>query len=203
MDEILEGGYFSFATSAGTDFAFSREHLLGLPSPKERLQALGYTLFRDKGVVLSPIVQVEEWKQEAPDDIRFRSMNNTLQNLLPKYDSLSIAVFSGAPQQIPYIKLGEIYLIGAESALKLNDISGAYSYLSSFVDKRFSKTSIVETSTATELMEEIEKQYVREFLGEGQLFYCYKRWNLSSIPSYNGRSIEMTKAKYVWPIPVN
>ena len=74
---------------------------------------------------------------------------------------------------------------------------------SSFVDKRFSKTSIVETSTATELMEEIEKQYVREFLGEGQLFYCYKRWNLSSIPSYNGRSIEMTKAKYVWPIPVN
>ena len=152
---------------------------------------------------ISPIVQVEEWKQEAPDDIRFRSMNNTLQNLLPKYDSLSIAVFSGAPQQIPYIKLGEIYLIGAESALKLNDISGAYSYLSSFVDKRFSKTSIVETSTATELMEEIEKQYVREFLGEGQLFYCYKRWNLSSIPSYNGRSIEMTKAKYVWPIPVN
>ena len=77
------------------------ENICWLPSPKEGLQALGYTLFRDKGVVLSPIVQVEEWKQEAPDDIRFRSMNNTLQNLLPKYDSLSIAVFSGAPQQIP------------------------------------------------------------------------------------------------------
>lgn len=116
--KFLEGGIF-FATSAGTDLAFSREHLLGLPSPKEGLQALGYTLFRDKGVVLSPIVQVEEWKQEAPDDIRFRSMNNTLQNLLPKYDSLSIAVFSGAPQQIPYIKLGEIYLIGAEASFKI------------------------------------------------------------------------------------
>ena len=100
------------------------------------------------------------------------------------------------------VKLGEIYLIAAEAALEQNDLAGTYGYLSTFVTKRFSRTTLTELSTAEEFRAEICTQYVREFLGEGQLFYAYKRWNLSSIPSYTGGSVDMTN-KYTWIIPTN
>ncbi len=59
------------------------------------------------------------------------------------------------------------------------------------------------TSTAT-LDDEIKKEYQKEFYGEGQLFFYYKRRNLTLIPSgISTSNITMTKAKYVVPLPAS
>ena len=45
--------------------------------------------------------------------------------------------------------------------------------------------------------------YVCDFRGEGQLFYYYKRRNLSSIDdgNYNGNTVSVPASAYVLPLP--
>lgn len=49
-----------------------------------------------------------------------------------------------------------------------------------------------------ELREEIQKEWRKEMLLEGQMFYYYKRRGVSSIPRCN---ITMTDQTYVLPLP--
>jgi hypothetical protein len=52
---------------------------------------------------------------------------------------------------------------------------------------------------------EIQKEYQKEFWGEGQLFFYYKRTNKTSIPSAisGTANVTMTAAKYVVPLPLS
>ncbi|MBC5620344.1 RagB/SusD family nutrient uptake outer membrane protein [Butyricimonas hominis] len=202
-DAIIDDGYFAFATTAGTDLGFSVEHLWGLAPADKDFSVLSNELFAERGIPLSDVVDAASWKASAADDLRFKWFKTDLVSMLPKFDSTSLVKDSETSPRIPMIKLGEAYLIAAEAALQQSDLAGAYGYLSTFINKRFSRTTLTEHSTPEEFRAEIRTQYVREFLGEGQLFYNYKRWNLSSIPSYTGGSTDMTAAKYTWPIPVN
>lgn len=90
----------------------------------------------------------------------------------------------------PLIRKTEIYYILAECK---NDMS----YINTVRQYR----GPLPASSAT-LDAELEGEYRREFLGEGQLFYYYKRRNFPKIKdgSSNG-TIDMDKDKYVIPIP--
>ena len=46
--------------------------------------------------------------------------------------------------------------------------------------------------------QEIYKEYRKEFVGEGQIFFYYKRKGMETIPGYNG---EMTDLQYQYPMP--
>jgi hypothetical protein len=59
---------------------------------------------------------------------------------------------------------------------------------------------LAATLTAAQVEEEIYKEYRKEFLGEGQLFYYYKRLNRPVIP---GSASPGTDAIYVFPLPDN
>ncbi|WP_026207189.1 RagB/SusD family nutrient uptake outer membrane protein [Butyricimonas synergistica] len=201
-DAVIDDGYFAFATTAGTDLGFSAEHLWGLAPADTDFSELSDELFVDRGIVLSGVADAVSWKAGAADDLRFKWLTTDLTSMSPKYAATSLVKDTETPARIAMVKLGEIYLIAAEAALEQNDLAGTYGYLSTFVTKRFSRTTLTELSTAEEFRAEICTQYVREFLGEGQLFYAYKRWNLSSIPSYTGGSVDMTN-KYTWIIPTN
>ncbi|KAA6318532.1 hypothetical protein EZS27_031474, partial [termite gut metagenome] len=63
--------------------------------------------------------------------------------------------------------------------------------------------TVAEIKLNAVLDTEIQNEYMREFFGEGQLFYFYKRKNLSSIPngSPGNVTISMEKDKYIPPIP--
>lgn len=90
--------------------------------------------------------------------------------------------------QIPLLKIGEMYLIAAEA-------SGDPSWLQTLRTKRgYHDTAIAQA----DLMEEIRREYQREFYAEGQLFYYYKRMNLAKIP-YS--TVAATDAIYVMPQP--
>ena len=96
-------------------------------------------------------------------------------------------------------KLSEAYLILAETATENND--DPFVYLNELRTARgLESYPLSEENDDIEL--EIYKEYKKEFLGEGQLFYYYKRKNFNSINGINERNIEgLTSNNYILPIP--
>ena len=100
---------------------------------------------------------------------------------------------------IPLVRLSEVYLIAAECT---DDLEIAQTYLNKV---RTSRGCFSLTSTQESLLDDITDEFRREFLGEGQMFFFYKRHNMSKIP--NGRdangtgTIDMLTSDYVVPLP--
>lgn len=92
--------------------------------------------------------------------------------------------------RIPLLKLSEMYLIAAEA-------SGDISYLETLRAHRgYGNTPLPADAN---LQEELQKEYQKEFVAEGQLFYFYKRQNLTTIPFTAQNMCEV----YVFPMPDN
>ena len=54
----------------------------------------------------------------------------------------------------------------------------------------------LENLNADQIIKEIQKEYHKEFISEGVMFYYYKRTGCKSIPNY---SEEMTDTQYLLP----
>ncbi|PTN05928.1 RagB/SusD family nutrient uptake outer membrane protein [Mangrovibacterium marinum] len=102
---------------------------------------------------------------------------------------------------MPVIRKSEIYYIAAEAEKETNP-ARAVELLNEVRSYRNISTDneLPESLTATEIQEEIFKEYRKEFLGEGQLFFYYKRLNIGTI---EGSSVAANNAVYVWPMPDN
>lgn len=98
----------------------------------------------------------------------------------------------------PIIRKAELVLIGVETA---PDARTAYSLLNSLRVNR-GLQPVKQQDSRSQLLSDILREYQREFYGEGQVFYLYKRRNLSAIPDplSGGLSFNMT-GKYQVPIP--
>ncbi|GAA4298759.1 RagB/SusD family nutrient uptake outer membrane protein [Aestuariibaculum suncheonense] len=98
----------------------------------------------------------------------------------------------------PLIRISEMYYIAAETE---TDEAVALEYLNTVRRERGLGDDL---SLGVDLQNEIFKEYRKEFYGEGQLFYYYKRKNVSFILSgASGSNIEMTSAQYVVPLPLS
>ena len=97
-------------------------------------------------------------------------------------------------QIMPMLRLSELYLIAMESTDDLAEANSLYTtYMASHnvnVQNAFSSLDAVKT--------ELEYEYTREFYGEGQTFYAYKRWGVQWM--IFGTSA-MSDDQYVLPIP--
>lgn len=111
-------------------------------------------------------------------------LSKTDDNYIIKFNTLS---------GIPIIKLAEIYLIAAECT-KDTDPVKSLEYLNAIRLNR----GLPDLLATDDLTEEIHKEYAKEFLGEGQLFYYYKRLGYEYIP-YWGDAVDNTV--YVFPLP--
>lgn len=98
--------------------------------------------------------------------------------------------------QIPMFKLSEMYLIAAETATVP---ATGISYLNTL---RFNRGLNNLAATAV-LATEVTKEYRKEFIGEGQLFFYYKRINSTAIPNGGASSgnLTMSATQYVVPLP--
>lgn len=98
--------------------------------------------------------------------------------------------------QIPMFKLSEMYLIAAETATVPAD---GIAFLNTL---RFNRGLVNLGSTAV-LATEITKEYRKEFIGEGQLFFYYKRNATTAIPNGSAASgnITMGALQYEVPLP--
>ena len=93
---------------------------------------------------------------------------------LVKYEAVEADGFN-FPYMIPVLRMSEMYLIAAECYALDGKEDLAYERLNSLRNAR----QIPSASSA--LMAEIEKEYIREFAGEGQYFWYCKRNNFTAL----------------------
>lgn len=100
---------------------------------------------------------------------------------------------------IPLIRLSEVYYIAAECE---TDPAQALAYLNTVRQKR---NLSVDITNYNNLRNELTKEYLKEFYGEGQLWYYYKRNGFTSIASPNtvtvGGTYPISLTSYLFPIP--
>lgn len=106
---------------------------------------------------------------------------------------------------IPLIRLSELYLIAAECVGlqgEMNVADAVELYLNPLRQAR-NEMPLETTISTTQLREYIQNEYIREFVGEGQTFFFYKRNELSTIPSGEdaNATIYMDASRYVVPLP--
>ncbi len=116
-----------------------------------------------------------------------------------KYEAMEV---SGRqyPYMIPVLRMSEMYLIAAEcyAAVAPVNMPLACERLNTLRSAR--KTSAVAGAVETY----IEEEYAREFVGEGQLFWYYKRKNAPFIPRLYDRTqpdVPMTPDRYLFELP--
>ncbi|MDE5610563.1 MAG: RagB/SusD family nutrient uptake outer membrane protein, partial [Odoribacter sp.] len=106
-------------------------------------------------------------------------------------------------RSIPMIRITEMFYIAAECRMEAGinyDRTKALEYLNTVRKRRgiAEREQLTESLTDEQIKQEIYKEYRKEFVGEGQVFFYYKRKGLETIPGYNGT---MTDAQYQYPMP--
>ncbi|MDD7885091.1 RagB/SusD family nutrient uptake outer membrane protein [Flavivirga sp. 57AJ16] len=97
----------------------------------------------------------------------------------------------------PLIRKSEMYYILAETE---TDPDAALSYLNTVRNNR----GLGDLPSGSDLNSEIRKEYQKEFWGEGQLFFYYKRKNIFDVPeATNGYPWWTIAPSYVVPLPLS
>lgn len=114
-----------------------------------------------------------------------------------KYNQNSTLGYYG--NRVPLIRLPEMYYIAAEcyATGSTPDLGLAMERLNTVREKRGIYTPLTGLN-ATQIMEEIAKEYRKEFLAEGVMFYFYKRLGYETVPH---RTEPMDDSRYVVPYP--
>ena len=104
---------------------------------------------------------------------------------------------------IPLLKISEPYLIAAEcyASNETMNLPKSIEYLNLLKEKRNIETihNIPEGALQDVVEKAITKEYRKEFIQEGQLFYYYKRKGLTTFPGLD--RTDMTDVEYVLPYP--
>lgn len=106
------------------------------------------------------------------------------------------------PNQVPLMKLAEMYYIMAEYFIGEQDTAQAVFYLNKVRSSRGILDELPITLTPEQLDEELQKEYRKEFISEGQLFFFYKRLGKTTIPGVP-TTVEVNDNIYVLPLPDN
>lgn len=98
---------------------------------------------------------------------------------------------------IPMIRLSEMYYILAESKAAEGDFVGATSYLDEVRSRRGCAKGKLEISDMISFKRELFREVKKDYFGEGQLFFYYKKYN-ELIPG-----TQMQRESFVFPLPDN
>ena len=129
------------------------------------------------------------------DDYRYRAnwIATGSNRYFYKYSDM---VANGSIQNtmIPMIRLGEMFLIAAES--QSDDLAKGVQYVNALCRNR----GVANLQTLTPDL--LKYEYIRELYGEGQLFYLYKRLNSDIITSSNAnKNPKASDLIFVVPLP--
>ena len=100
---------------------------------------------------------------------------------------------------ISLLRLSEVYYIAAECEPVIAD---GYAWLNTMRGRRGLAAHTVVS--AQDLMTRLRQEYLREFIGEGQTFYLYKRLGANMLASENGSANAVSnysEANYMPPFP--
>lgn len=184
--------------SMGMDPLFSSEIIFRLKQPTLQQQYLNYfdpTLSSE--ALLSPLIgRLQEVYESNPNDLRYvwnwQFAPNTSGGVIP----VLIRYRLNDPDDVPLFRIAESFLIAAECE---QDSECAFAYLDSLNAQR----NVNSTMLHTELQRKLVQTYQKEFWGEGQVFFYFKRLYQKRIPngSQPGMLRAMSAQQYVVPVP--
>lgn len=189
--------------SSGVDLAFVTEQLFALHNIN--LSTLSEACFNSDGGNQTFSINEETWNDYYTDggDIRYVCLyqagtdsNNMQERYLKKYNP-STSEDSYYTDKMPLIRLSEMYLIKAECEYRAGNAK-AYE---TWNELRINRKEASLDSNPADFYDELIKEYRREFIGEGQLFFFYKRLNSAII---KGSIVDVIAEKaYTFPLPVS
>lgn len=204
--EVIESGKFRLLDFASTDksdkeidILFSDEHIFSLRNKNlsEYTINLHYPEItaNSSRTAYLPFVNLSALYENNNDDVRYIKWFSAVNGYFVKFNVDNKEKFF---PKMPMVKLSEMYLILAESHLGKND-QLAQSYINTLRDHRIRNN----TSWGYLSMEYIMQETKREFIGEGQLWYAYKRLNIG-VPTSSGviGVIPPDNKMFVFPIPL-
>ncbi len=99
------------------------------------------------------------------------------------------------------IRIPEMYYILAESAYASADREKALEYLNAVVTARgLLPLSAVDIDTEAKFKRKLVGEYIKEYWGEGQIFFTYKRFNMD-MDGVNSKHFTASDEAYVLPLP--
>lgn len=182
------------------DRVFSPELLFCMQNNKRNTLFTSYfspDLMEDR-LYVTPSTYLEKlFGSLAKNDRRYESIwldaANHKSRCFHKYADLESSTYYS--NLIPMIRVTEMYYIIAETT---KDEAEALSSINRVLENR----GVDKLTSGDRLKATILNEYQKEFWGEGQLFFYYKRVNAPSIPSaMTGGEVEMNDARYVLPLP--
>lgn len=187
------------------DRTFSTEHLFDIYCP--RLYASYNSNFSpdvaDRSILAAHPTRLAATFEGLENDYRYNpswiipSVGNKTYRCFYKYADVTNKDSSDMFRyRVPMLRLSEMYYIAAECE---TDPVAALGYIN-VVRYNRGLTDLPETVT---LETEIRKEYQKEFYGEGQLFFYYKRKKQATVPKGGAGSgnFTMLAATYVMPRP--
>lgn len=183
------------ATNLGNqDYALFVEQLFGIET--ENYDDDAYATYYGYCVNSESVIQTV---YPSTSDIRRVNLFATLVNNALVYNAQISKKYSlmseddvSSYKSFPILRTAEIYLILVECAPTLSE---SQMYYDQFINTRYDQNVTLDESN---LEQSVLNQYTREFWGEGQIFYAYKRLNILALPL---SSQEMTADKYQIDLP--
>ena len=136
---------------------------------------LGFSIANQTALYTNNGGSSSDWRRAFVDPATGAAIGNTISQR---------KAYATTANVLPMVRMTEMYYIAAECATASLDSLSATNWLDSVrVHRNVPKYALAALKTDS-LNIEIRKEYQKEFLGEGQMFYFYKRKNLpfSSLP---------------------
>ena len=201
------------ASHPSPDRIFSTEVMFALHNTQR--SSIYTSLFNAKQLELNTLLAPTNWGANEPfagwsyyDNSYYRSdyryisnfnssveLNGTQYMLFHKYEASNDSLYN---QMIPMVRMSEMYLIAAETE---PDPTVAGGYLNTLRNHRGLPNVSAIYFQYGYLPDLLDAEYPKEFCGEGQLFFYYKRKNKSSIWDGDGYKKSVSTSNYVLPIP--
>lgn len=140
---------------------------------------------------------LKDWFASDESDVRYKLISKDGRNSYcnKNLDPGGGKLFQYAKDMLPMLRLSELHLIRAEYFYHLGDEESALAEITKIRDGRGCFKNI-DRNSKDWFNNAIIDEARREFMGEGQLFYYYKRLNI--LPSGMGK-----EEKFVLPLPSN
>jgi len=192
------------------DRIFYKELLACWAIPKER-QSLIDLFTKDNPAYSPTLPQIEEIYEKAEvgaDDLRFKqwfiertALSGPRRAILQKYLSNVSPIPNRHPLVAPALRLSEIYYIAAEASFD-TDPAIAMEYFNIVRRNRGIGADVTNVTDKQEFIELLITEARKEFYGESQLFYMYKRLNHAVRISATQATPPSDKV-FVFPLPVD
>lgn len=202
-DEVISSGKFRLLdfdsvdqSETSVDLLFSDEHIFSLRN--RQLSAYSRSLHQENQTSTGatemtklPFSEVSVMYESNNDDVRYAKWFDLGKCI--KFMPDSANVYS---QKMPMIKLSEMYLLKAECTYE-KDPDAALKSINELRNHRIRNNMEWQSITWNYILEEMRREYV----GEGQLWYVYKRNNLPLPTNGSQGNVDPSDKIFVFPLP--